>query len=108
MRGDNIKQYQNMTSEEKYQFRHARGLRIEATIAVRRILGNCINYHAKEEGTKPSKILFQKINREIDLPFLQKIFFLLVDKKITVKGLEENYDAIFITLDEVKNKTYDW
>jgi len=95
-----------MTSEEKYQLEFAKGKRIGMIGVSRKLLINTINKNSKKESFKPNRDLFQKVNREIDLPFLRKIFFLLLLDKITVKGLEENYDTIFLTEDEIHNKTY--
>ena len=97
-----------MTFEERYQLGFAEGVRIGTTTTTRKILTNIINSYAKEEGVRPSKTLFQKINREIDLPFLKKMMRLLWREKISIKGLEENYDAIFLTQDEMQNKKFSW
>jgi len=96
-----------MTSEEKYQqLGYAKRKRIVMIEVRRELLIKAINDNSKKESFKPSKDLFKKVNREIDLPFLKKIMILLWLDKITVKGLEENYDTIFLTQDEVYNKTY--
>ena len=65
-----------------------------------------INRYAEEEGVKPSKALVKKIHREIDLPSLVKVLLLIVRKEVTIKGLEREYDAIFLNQEEVQNKTY--
>jgi len=102
---DNIDE---LSYEERYLLGYMQGLRIGEITASRKILINCLNIKAKEQGIVPEKILIQKINRETDLDFLLLILLDLSKDKISVKELEMYYDMYFLVFDEEKKEKKLW
>ncbi|MCL2008319.1 MAG: hypothetical protein FWG77_09565 [Treponema sp.] len=97
-----------LTYEEKYLLGYMKGYRIGSIEVVREILIHCLNMKAKEQDTVTSKKIIQKINREIDIVFLEEIILNLMKDNISARKLEMYYDRIFLVFDEEKNKKILW
>jgi hypothetical protein len=93
---------------EEYERGYAKGYRIGKISTSRKILIWAIKIKAKSSGKPKSACnkLFKKINFECDCAFLYKIFFYLLDDKISIDELEITYDTHFRTEEEIRDEKY--
>lgn len=95
-----------MSNEEKYEKGYAEGYRIGFIMSKREMLIRYLNLNKIEQGEAVSKLTIQKINRETDHGFLTKVLIELVSKKISISELENQYDKIFRTDEEIRCEQY--
>jgi hypothetical protein len=86
-----------LTYEERYNLGHAEGFRIGMIEVSREFLLRCVKKRGMEQKTAASKLLIQKINRETDYRFLEKMLKLTICGDITIADLEIYYDMVFLT-----------
>ena len=101
-----MKDKRDLTNEEQYWYNHSKGYRQGQIGATREILINALNRKGDEQNSKPSKALIRKINRETDLGYLSKIMYDLIGDRITLAEVENRYDMIFRSDDEIQNEKY--
>ena len=96
----------DLTNEERYALNYAKGLRQGRIISCRKVLLRVVNIHSKEQSVKPSKALIQKIKWDTDYSKMLTAIFAVANNKISIAELENCYDMIFRTEEDIKNGRY--
>ena len=94
-----------LDAEKRYALNYSKGFRLGKIQSMRAMLIRNIKRLSKEQNITPCKALLQKIQRETDVGFLEKILFLLV-YGMAITELEMCYDLCFRTPDEVNAGKY--
>ena len=96
------KKYKNeLTPSERYQINYERGYRRGGLKAARKILLNILKIKGKEQNYKVNDDLIRKIRYETDSGYLDKLIFTAIEKNITVKYIEEKYEEIFRSEEDI-------
>ena len=98
----NEKSRLSLTFSEKYHIGLERGFRQGSIESVRKILMNIFIRRGKKQNYKISRELIRKIHYETDSAYLEKLIFIAVNDDVDLKEVEEKYDEIFRTEDEIK------
>ena len=84
-----------LSKKEKHELNYLAGNRIASIVHMRRFLMKIIKIKADEQGYIISKEIIQKINREIEMPFIGTLCNYIFTGKLTIKYVDENYDRLF-------------
>ena len=98
----NEKSRLSLTFSENYRIGYEIGFRLGTLEAAREILINIIKDRAKEQNYKISKDLLRKIQYETDSGYLRKLAIIAINDDVDLKEVEEKYDEIFRTEEEIK------
>jgi hypothetical protein len=64
------------------------------------------SYIGKEQGHAPCRETLHKINREMDIPWLDEVIFTVCDDQLSVEDFELYYDRLFLVADESKSSAW--
>jgi len=95
-----------LTAEDRYRRGYMEGLRIGRVCTLRGFLIHLLERKWKENMIVPNKTIIQRINRETDSGFLEKILFSIFCDELSVRELESSFDMIFRTEEEIRNEEY--
>jgi len=98
-----VKSKRSLTQEERYILDYIGGARIALIDSLRNMLIKILHYKGKEQGRIPSKTTIQKINREIDAPWLGKVINAVYNDRLSLEVFELHYDKLFLNKDDSGN-----
>jgi hypothetical protein len=106
-----MQKYRYITRSEKYYAGYEDGYRTGRLRVTRKILIRIIKLTNKEAGgalnSTQVKSLVNKINKECDLAFLDKIMYGVALKNIKLINLYKNYDSIYLTKEDIEKQSPD-
>jgi len=85
-----------LSYQERFQLGYLRGFRIGSVRASRRALVYCLRELAAKDGAVIEKGLLNRIEREIDVEFLDELFGSVLGGRTPVGEVEANYDRLFL------------
>ena len=94
-----MKSKRKLTQEERYVLGYMGGYRIGRIQAKREMLIRSLHIKGKEQGCTPSKATICKINREIDMPWMDKVFYAILADQLSLEAFELYYDRLFLATD---------
>jgi len=100
------KNEKELTYAEKYQMNYEKGRREGRLIAVRDILIRVIKFSARDNNRKINKDLLRKIKYETDAAYIEKLIYIAIKDDIGAQYVEEKYEEIFRTEEEIASEKY--
>ena len=95
-----------LTQSERYYVNREIRHRAVYLGIMRRYLTKILKMHGEKQNYKASIDLLRKIQYETDAAYLKKLMHMIVDNEMTVKNIEEKYEEIFRTEDEIISEKY--
>jgi predicted GTPase len=102
----NKKQEKELTQTEKYYINREIRHRAGYLGIMRQYFTSALKVYGREQNYKVSKDLLRKIQYETDAGYLKKLLHMVVDGEMPVKDLEENYEKIFRTNEDIISEKY--
>jgi hypothetical protein len=101
-----VKSNRKLTWEERYALNYMKGFRIGSIVEARKILVRILHMKGKEQGHAPCRETLHKINREIDIPWLDEVIITVCDDRLSVEDFELYYDRLFLVADKSKSSIW--
>jgi hypothetical protein len=83
-----------------------KGVRIGSISQTRKILVRILHMKGKEQGHAPRRETLHKINREMDIPWLDEVIITVCNDRLSVEDFELYYDRLFLVADESKSSAW--
>ena len=100
-----MKGNRKLTQEEQYVLGYMEGYRIGQIRAMRKMFIRSLRIKGEEQGRTPGKTTICKINREIDMPWMEKAMIAVLTDQLSLEAFELYYDRLFLATDDSENQT---